>query len=338
MAAPPTRRYNGDVHIERFDAATAGEGLATAYTSFLREHTTEQWPVGLPAPHGHILNRLANMSATHRVHLWVARDGDAVVGAAELSWWEAPDNRDRAWLHLSVAPYDEDVVEALMVPVEECVRPVGRTLLNFEVPEGDPLEKWVEAHGGTVGSVDEHNVCRVRSLDRADVAALASAVPDGYELVAFDGGCPDDLLEPYTRLMDTMNTAPRDDLTMEDWVYTPDRIRDYEAGMAARGHTMWHVVAREVATGELAAFNQLCVRPDFPEVVENEDTAVAVPHRGRGLGLWIKAVNLLRVIDDTGAQVVETWNSATNEHMLRVNRRLGFVCEHRWASRELTLP
>ena len=325
------------MHIERFDAATADEATARAYTTFLREHTAEQWPVGLPAPHGHILNRLANLSSTHRVHLWIARDGDAVVGAAELSWWEAPDNRDRAWLHPSVAPYDEDVVEALMVPVTECVRPLGRMLMNVEVVEGDPLERWVQARGGTVGSVDEHNVCRVRSLDRGDVAALAAAVPDGYELVAFDGACPDDLLEAYTRLLDTMNTAPKDALTMEDWVYTPQRVRDYEAGLDARGHTMWTVVAREVATGELAGFNQLVVYPEWPELIQNEDTAVAIPHRGHGLGLWVKAVNLLRVIDDSDAQVVETWNAATNEHMLRVNRRLGFVCEHRWSTWEMPL-
>jgi hypothetical protein len=325
------------VHIERFDAATADPATAAAYTSFLLAHTTEQFPVGLLPPPAFVLNRLANVSATHRVHLWLAREGSTVVGAAELSWWEAPDNRDRAWLHLSVAPYDESVVAALMAPVTACVDPLGRNLLNVEVPEGDPLEKWVEVRGGTVGAVDEHNVCRVRSLDRADLAALASNVPDGYELVAFDGACPDDLLEPYTRLMDTMNTAPRDDLTMEDWVYTPERVRDYEDGLAKRGHTMWSVIAREVATGELAAFNQLAIRPEWPEVIENEDTAVAIPHRGHGLGLWVKAVNLLRVVDSTDAVAVETWNSATNEHMLRVNRRLGFVCEHRWATWEMTV-
>jgi hypothetical protein len=32
---------------------------------------------------------------------------------------------------------------------------------------------------------------------------------------------------------------------------------------------------------------------------------------------------------------VTTWNAASNDHMLRVNRRLGFVCEHRWEDWEI---
>ncbi|HEU0130028.1 MAG TPA: hypothetical protein VFQ85_03435 [Mycobacteriales bacterium] len=134
-----------------------------------------------------------------------------------------------------------------------------------------------------------------------------------------------------------MNTAPRDDLTEEDWVYTPERVRDFEDAVAARGHTMLTVVAREVATGELAAFNQVVVHPEWPDVVENEDTAVAVPHRGRGLGRWVKALNVLRVLDETPARVISTWNAASNGHMLRVNRELGFACQHVWESWEVSL-
>jgi GNAT superfamily N-acetyltransferase len=338
VAARATRRYNGAVRIEPFDPRTADEAVARAYTDFLRAHTREQWPSGLVAPAEYVLNRLRNTSGRHRVFLWLAWDGPSLVGAGELTWWEAEDNRDRAWFHPAVAPGRDvaPVLAALFAAAEEHVRPLGRTMLNVETVHGDAVGRWVTGRGGTLGSVEQLNVVRLRSVSRDDVAALA-APPAGYELVAFDGDCPDDLLERYTRLMDTMNTAPRDDLTMDDWVYTPDRVRDYEAGLRARGHTMWTVLARAVDTGELAAFNQLVRLPEWPEVIENEDTAVAVPHRGHGLGLCVKAVNLLRALD-SGAEAIVTWNAASNEHMLRVNRRLGFVCEHEWDSWELRLP
>jgi GNAT superfamily N-acetyltransferase len=327
------------VRIEAFDPRTADEATALAYCSVLQEAAADSWPAGLTPPPEHLLNRVRNMNADQRNFIWLAYDGDEAFAVAEVSWWEAPDNRDRGWLYVEVTPerWSPELVAAFVPAVAETMRAHGRTLLNVEVPRGHPMNGWLEAHGGRRGSVEEHNVWRSAGADAGDLRAL-SAVPDGYELVAFDGACPEELLEAYTRLADTMNTAPRDDLTMEDWVYTPQRVRNWEQGIERRGHTIWTIVAREVATGELAAFNQLVVRPEWPECIENEDTAVAVAHRGHGLGLCIKATNLLRVVTERPeAQAVETWNAASNTHMLRVNRRLGFVAEHVWESWEIGL-
>lgn len=327
------------MRIEPFDPVAADEATALTYCSVMQEAASDSWAVGLTPPPEHLLNRVRNMSATHRNFVWLAYEGDTAFAVVELSWWEAPDNRDRGWLYVEVTPerWSPELMEAAVAAVGEVMRANGRSLFNVDVPRGHPMAGWLEAHGGRRGSVEEHNVWRSAGADADDLRAL-SAVPEGYELIAFDGACPDDLLAPFTRLVDTMNTAPRDDLTLEDWVFTPERVRDWEKGLERRGHTPWTVVAREVATGELAAFNQIVVRPEYPECIENEDTAVAVPHRGRGLGLCIKAANLLRVVTERPeAQAVETWNAASNVHMLRVNRRLGFVCEHVWESWEIGL-
>ena len=323
------------MHISPFDPHTASAAECAAYASLVAEARVDATPDGLRQPAAYVLNRLRNRSADDVTRIWTA-DGDA--GAVEMSWREAPDNRDRAWLTVDVpaARHSDDAVLALLREAAASAAPDGRTLLNVDTPAESALDAWVSGQGGKLGSVEQHNVVRLRSVSREDVAALAAAVPAGYELVAFDDACPDDLMESLARLADTMNTAPRDDLTMEDWTYSPETLRRWEDGLARRGHTLWTVCARSVETGELAGFNQLVVRPDYAEVVENEDTAVAVAHRGHGLGLWIKAVNLLRVLDEQPqALCVETWNAASNEHMLRVNRRLGFVCEHLWHSWEL---
>ena len=318
------------VRIDRFDAVTAGKAQAMAYPALIAKARRCVVPVGLSLPPAYVLNRLRNMSPDHRVHIWVAYDGDAMVGAVEVSWVEAPDNRDRAWVHLDVLPPYVDVAAGGLVEVASSFSAgEGRTVLTVEVEAESALSAWVRARGGRLGSLDQHNVVRLASLRRDDVAALAAAAPAGYEAVVVDGAVPDDLLAPYAKLVETMNAAPHDDLTIEDAVFTPERVRRWEAGIAARGHGLSTVIARSTASGDLAGFNQLVLRTEWPEVVENADTAVAVAHRGHGIGLWIKAVNLLRVIDDhPGAVCVETWNAASNEHMLRVNRRLGFVTEH----------
>jgi hypothetical protein len=230
------------------------------------------------------------------------------------------------------------LLDALLAPVVETMRAAGRTSLTIEAQAGGPVAAYAAARGAQRRSAEQHNVAHLGTPSRDDLAAIVAAVPEGYERWGFDGAVPDDLMEAYSRLVHTMNTAPRDDLPMEDVDFSPDRLRDWEDSVARRGHLMWTVGARSVATGELAAFTQLVVAPEWPEVAEPEDTAVAVAHRGHGLGLWVKALNLLRLVDEVpAAQRVSTWNAASNAHMIRVNRALGFVCEHEWETWVLTV-
>jgi GNAT superfamily N-acetyltransferase len=323
------------IRVEAFDARSADEATAAAYCDLVA--STAGWvPEGLRVPGEYLLNDLRHVAADARKHVWLAYSGAALVGAAELQWWEAPDNRDRAWLHFETL--SDEPLDALLDAVRSVAGPAGRTLLNIEGPEGSPVSSWVGLRGGKLGSIEEHNVTRLASLSRDDLASLAR-VPEGYELLVFDGPAPEEIVEPYVRLSNAMNDAPRDDLTMEDWTFSTERLRAWEAVVEARGHDVWTVVARSASTGELAGFNQLVLRPEWPESIQNEDTGVARAHRGHGLGLCVKAANLLRVVEERpSAVVVETWNAASNAHMLRVNRRLGFVCEHRWESWELTTP
>lgn len=328
------------MRIEPFDATTADDATAAAYAALLADSRVVSTPEGLRQPAAYVLNRLRHFSPDHAMRIRCAYDAaGALAGAVEVFWWEGPDNRDKAWVHLDFRSFDAALVAALMAAAAAVAVEAGRPVLIVEVVAASALRDWVAARGGRYGSAEEHNVVRLRDLDRADVESLAAAVPEGYELLRLDGRAPDDLVEPYLRLIHAMNDAPRDDLSLEDFVFTPERLRNWEAGLAARGHRHLTVLARHVASGELAAFNQLVVRPEWPESVENEDTAVAVAHRGRGLGLCVKAANLLRLLDEHPEAVcVETWNAASNAHMLRVNRRLGFVCEHRWEAWEVAAP
>jgi RimJ/RimL family protein N-acetyltransferase len=320
---------NGGVRISPFDPRTASETECAAYAGLVDHARRHSTPDGIARPAAYVLNRLRHRGRTNVTTVRTLHDGDVLTGAIEVSWQEVPDNRNRSWVTLDLPVHSGAALAALAAAAAEVSLAADRPLLTVETAYGSAQSAWVAAHGGRRGSVEEHNVVRLASLSHDDVSALAAAAPTGYEALVWDGGTPDDLLGAYARLVETMNTAPFDDLTFEDFTFSPELIREWEATLAARGHDRWVVVAREAATGALAGFNELVVRPEWPEVVENEDTAVAVPHRGHGIGLWIKAVNLLRVLDERPEAVcVETWNAASNEHMLRVNRRLGFVPEH----------
>ncbi|HWL36647.1 MAG TPA: hypothetical protein VNQ77_10660 [Frankiaceae bacterium] len=324
------------IRVEPFDVLSADDATVAAYARVALAGAMEWAPRGHPPPVEHLLLELRVMPANEVKHVFLAYDGDEVVGAADVMWWDAPDNRDRGWLHFDLASFDPSVVAALGARAAAVAASVGRPLLTVETPADSALSGWLKERGATFGSLEETNVVRLATLSRDDVARLAAARPEGYELVTFDGPAPDDLVDAYVDLNNCMNDAPRDALTMEDWSFTADRLRVWEAGVRARGHDVWTVVARQTETGELGGYNQLILRPEWPDVVENEDTGVTRAHRGHGLGLWLKSVNLLRVLDERPeAACVQTWNAASNEHMLRVNHRLGFACEHRWEMWEI---
>jgi hypothetical protein len=328
------------VRIDAFDPWTEDEATLAAYCANVARTRRGVYPDGFVAPAAYVLNCLRNKSASDRTYTFLAWDGDALLGSAEVSWWEAKDNRHLGWMHYDVpgSRAGQPLLDALLAPVVETMRAAGRTSLTVEAQAGGPVAAYVAARGAQRRSAEQHNVARVGTPSRDVLAGIVAAVPEGYERWGFDGAVPGDLMEPYSRLVHTMNTAPRDDLPMEDVDFSPERLRDWEDSVARRGHAMWTVGARSVDTGELAAFTQLIVAPDWPEVAEQEDTAVAVAHRGHGLGLWVKALNLLRLMDEVpAAQRVSTWNAASNDHMIRVNRALGFVCEHEWETWVLDL-
>lgn len=72
--------------------------------------------------------------------------------------------------------------------------------------------------------------------------------------------------------------------------------------------------------------------------VWQENTAVVKAHRGHGLGITIKATNLLRLLDDyPQTKWVVTWNAAENRHMRAVNTRLGFTPCDDWNESEVAV-
>ncbi len=84
-------------------------------------------------------------------------------------------------------------------------------------------------------------------------------------------------------------------------------------------------MAQHRGTGELAGHTIVAVEQERPTIGHQHDTSVVREHRGRRLGLLLKA-GMLRWLSETEPQLesLDTWNAESNDHMIDVNERLGY--------------
>lgn len=103
------------------------------------------------------------------------------------------------------------------------------------------------------------------------------------------------------------------------------------------GVRSYTTAAVHLDSGEIGGFTDLLI-VDRPTTAAQEDTGVVAAHRGHGLGLSVKASNLL-ALHEREPQItrVVTWNAENNRHMRAVNERLGFRVASRWLDLSLKI-
>ena len=272
--------------------------------------------------------------------LWLERGTNGLDGAALLEIEHRPDNQHLAEATVWVRPEARrrSLGYRLLEALAKEASNRSRTQLLGYAAEGTPGYAFATAAGGSVNLVEHENRLIVADLDRSLLERWVDQAADraqGYSLVAFDDRCPDDLLEGFVAISAVMNDAPKAD-TVEDFVTTADAVRQREASLAAKGVRQWVVLARHDATGRIAGLTELSLPPYRPYRAHQGDTGVDPADRDKGLGRWLKAVNLLRLLDERPAVTeVETYNAGSNQAMLSINHTLGFTRRVAWTEFEL---
>ena len=319
------------VTVEELDPASLDEATFVQLAELTTIEERDLAPDDPPVAVAEEADELRVLPAFEEVHLWVARDPDGrLLGRASLWIEHREENQHLAQVWLVVRPEArrQGLGRRLLEAAVERARAEDRSTLMGMPVVGTEGATAARALGAEVALVNRISRLRTAELDRSLLEAWVARAPEraaGYSLVAFDDVCPDELLGRFAALMAVMNTAPRGDMDMEDEVFTPELIREFEASMAVKGTRIWILVAREDATGELAGYTALFFPKHRPWQVQQGDTGVDPAHRNKGLGRWLKAANLLRLLDERPeAQVVDTENADSNAPMLNINVALGF--------------
>lgn len=259
--------------------------------------------------------------------LWLARDGEAVVGflAAELPW---RDNAGTGFLRGVVHPDHRrsGIGTALHGTGLTLLREAGRCTAYSGAMDGTDGVPALKAWG--------YRQTMAMAVRRIDVHAgtarwqrlydEAAGVASDYELLHQVGPTPEERLDDLVALHDAINDAPLNDPGMEPDTWTSDRVASYDAAMAGRRQTVYRVLARHRRSGAWAGQSMLCVDEFAPALAFQEDTSVVRAHRGHRLGLLMKT-DMLRWISRERPEVshTDTWNAVTNHHMIAVNEALG---------------
>jgi GNAT superfamily N-acetyltransferase len=255
-------------------------------------------------------------------------DGET-VGAGEL---EASryDNLHLAWLQIEVHPDDRrrgrgsDLFDFLV----DRTRAMGRTSVGIDGWDSAAARGFATRHGLALRQYEVNRRQFLADLDWARLDRLyVEAAPHAtaYELVRSPRCTPDDELPALAAMVAAINDAPLDELDVEDEVFTPERIRAYEHANAAREIILHRLVARHRETGELAGHTVVGVDGERPGIAEQHDTSVVRAHRGHRLGLLLK-IEMLRWLREAQPQLatIDTWNAASNDHMIGVNEAVGY--------------
>jgi GNAT superfamily N-acetyltransferase len=265
----------------------------------------------------------------------VAEDGGTIVGAAAF-YLPLSDNQKFAWLVPWVEPERRGwgVGTALLDSMVGMSRDENRTDLVMEAPcpfdstPDHPHRRFALKHGFSVANTEVHRLLDLPVPESLLDQLVAESAPHhrDYRIVVFDGPVPDELLPS---LCDTKNQlavdAPTGDLDFEAERETPELHRHREETFRLQGRVRLSTLAL-APDNTVAAYSDLVI-PKAPDAdVLQWGTLVRREHRGRRLGMAVKARNLKELQARIGPERrhVTTANAEQNRWMVGINQRLGF--------------
>ncbi|GAB3657067.1 GNAT family N-acetyltransferase [Glycomyces tarimensis] len=281
-----------------------------------------------------LLQRRADIDAEN----WVAVSGGRVLGWYEL---ELPvrDNHHLAEFELEVHPDERrrGVGTALLAHLERRVTELGRTTLStwapVPIPGGMPIGDTASGFAAASGYKNTlDNVVRICDLDKVDEAELdrlwteAWRHAEGFELVAFEGAPPEDLVDGMAYMHARMYTdMPLGEWDLQEADFDGARLLEMDRVRRERGELELQVAVRHIESGDIAGFTHIVIEGGRERHCHQGDTIVDPRFRGHRLGTILKIANQRRVREwRPKMRYIWTGNAASNEHMIAINEAVGY--------------
>ncbi|MGH2396412.1 MAG: GNAT family N-acetyltransferase [bacterium] len=321
------------MQIQPFDPRHATDREIAALNTFRNVMRLERSPDDPPMPLEEETQRIRNSPTFVVLHAWGVWnvEGSQLIAYANIHFEQADHNRHAIEFEIEVLPeYRRRGIARMLLRnlVDATVREGRRLMIGLTVSSAPAGEAFMRRIGATMGLPMRISQLDLRDLNR-DLIPLwqerARERATGYEILLWTGRTPAEYIDEYLKVVEAMNRAPLGVLQLEDQHWTPEQLRQWEDAERARGSERWTMVAREKATGAFAGFTEVSWHPNRTELLRQAGTGVLEPYQNLGLGRWLKAAMLEKVLRERPqVKRIRTGNATVNEPMLKINIELGF--------------
>jgi GNAT superfamily N-acetyltransferase len=262
--------------------------------------------------------RLLGCGVGCRYLLWAAIE-DGMTGVASLRLPNEPGRAGEIDIQVRPDRRRRKIGSRLLAVAADGLRAGDCGSVISQVFAGAPAVPFLESQGFRCVLTMRELVLRMSDLRQDRLDGVLRPGPPGYDLVRWTGVVPDAFADGLAEAKVAMAELPAG----QQMRWDADRVREMAEMVAERGDDLYTVAA--VYGGHVAGFTEIVVPKATPARAAQYDTVVVPGHRGRRLGIWVKAAMLewLRA-ERPEVTEIETDNADDNRHMLAVNEELGF--------------
>lgn len=317
---------------EQIEIRGAGDDLIAEINDLQNEIAAEARPELAGRPREEAINQIRKMRSTWEDWTTIVRaPGGSLAARFSGGVSRTGDNEHVFECELEVLPAHRRLGLGAwgVTAAAAAASGAGATLLmtwtDSAVGSGEAFARWA---GFDAGLVERESDLVLANVDWDMVEQWVSEGPQrapGYGLEFVRGVYPKELYDDVIAWQHVMNTAPRENLQVNDEHETPEWLAENEARLESSSRDRLEYIARHTESGAAIGGTAVFYEPWTPTLGWQGATAVHPDHRGHALGKWLKAAMLLKVralLPDV--EIIRTGNAYSNDPMLGINNKLGF--------------